>query len=375
MFFKMPSLYIHIPFCLRKCFYCSFAVAVAKEHHADRYVDCVLREAQRYRGESIGSLYVGGGTPSLLTETQLRKLFDGLAGIFSFVPGLEITLEANPETIDSAKAELLLSSGVNRVSLGAQTFHEKYLRWMGRTHTAQQAVRAVAVLEAAPLRNVNVDLMYAFPGETLAELESDVKQLMSLDCSHVSLYSLSVEPHSRFFSRGIQPLPRDIEAVFYEAVRQNLLRNGYAQYEISNFCRPGRESFHNKNYWLGGDYTGLGVGAHSHRRGRRSWNTSQLNAYMAAVEKDAPPEEGYEILTPEQQFRETVAFGLRMNQGVDVPRLEARYRMPVPESLEARVHSLIQEGWLEQESRAGHRFWRVTDRGRLVLDALMPYII
>ncbi|HQO57781.1 MAG TPA: radical SAM family heme chaperone HemW [Candidatus Omnitrophota bacterium] len=371
----MPSLYIHIPFCSRKCFYCSFVVAVAKEHHADRYVDCVLGEARRYRGETIGSLYVGGGTPSLLTEAQLRKLFDGLAEFFDFVPGLEITLEANPETMYPAKAEFLLSLGVNRVSLGVQTCHEKYLRWMGRTHTAEQSARAVTALKAAPLKNINVDLMYSFPEETLAELESDVKQLADLDCAHVSLYSLSVEPHSRFFSRGVQPLPRDTEAVFYEEARQRLVRDGYGQYEISNFCRPGMESFHNKNYWLGGDYIGLGVGAHSHRHGRRSWNTSQLKAYMTAVEKNVNPEEGYEMLTSEQQFREAIAFGLRMNQGVDVRQLEERYRVAVPESLEARVGSLIQEGWLDQESSAGGRLWKVTDRGRLVLDTLMPYII
>ncbi|MFA5259829.1 MAG: radical SAM family heme chaperone HemW [Candidatus Omnitrophota bacterium] len=371
----MPSLYIHIPFCLRKCFYCSFAVAVSKEHHADRYVDCILREAQRYRGENMDSIYVGGGTPTMLRESQLSKLFKELMGIFHCAPGLEVTMEANPETIDSVKADFLFSLGVTRVSLGVQTFHEKYLRWMGRTHTAEQSARAVAALKGAPLANINLDLMYSFPGETLAELKSDVKQLIDLDCAHVSLYSLTVEPRSRFYVQGIHPLPRDAEAVFYEKVRRTLTQNGYDQYEISNFCRPGMESFHNKNYWLGGDYIGLGVSAHSHRRGRRRWNTSQLNAYMTAVEKESDPEEGYEALTAEQQFKEAVAFGLRMNQGVNVQQLEERYGVDVPEALQARVQSFINEGWLVQKISQGLRLWLVTDRGRLVLDALMPYII
>lgn len=372
----MPSLYVHIPFCLRKCFYCSFTVAISKEHHAARYVDCVLREAQRYQGETLDSIYIGGGTPSMLTEGALRKLFKELPGIFRCAPGLEVTIEANPETIDFAKAKLLFSLGVTRVSLGVQTFHEKYLRWMGRAHTAEQSVRAVAALQSALLTNINLDLMYSFPGETMSELASDVKHLAGLGCAHVSLYALSVEPYSRFYIQGIQPLPRDTEAAFYEDVRQRLARSGYRQYEISNFCRSGKESFHNKNYWLGGDYIGLGVSAHSHRQGRRSWNTAQLNAYMAAIESGANPEEGHEVLTAEQQFKEAVAFGLRMNQGVDVQRLEDRYRMAVPEALEARVRSFIHEGWLdEKESGPGHPLWLVTDRGRLVLDTLMPYII
>ena len=349
----MMSLYIHIPFCLRKCFYCSFVVAVSKGHHAGRYLDCVLREAQRYRGEDVGSVYVGGGTPTVLEESLLRTFFQGLAEIFRYRSDLEITIEANPETIDSAKAEFLCSLGVNRVSLGVQTFHEKYLRWLGRNHTAEQSVRAVAALKAGPLPNINLDLMYSFPEETLAELERDVDQLIGMDCAHVSLYALSVEPCSRFYVRKVRPLSRDTEAMYYEKIRRTLTQNGYGQYEISNFCRPGAESFHNRNYWLGGNYIGLGVSAHSHRQGRRSWNTSQLNAYMTAIEQGLNPEEGHEVLSAEQQFKEAVAFGLRMNQGVNVQQLEARYGVCMPEALQARAQSFINDGWLAQKTTSG----------------------
>ena len=371
----MMSVYVHIPFCLRKCFYCSFAVAVSKEHHADRYVDCVLKEARWHEGRDVNSVYIGGGTPTVLKDVQLRKLLRGLAEIFQFRPDLELTVEANPENICPVKAELLASLGVSRVSLGLQTFHEKYLRWLGRNHTAEQSVRAVAVLKAAGLNNINLDLMYSFPGESQDELQSDLKRLVGLRCDHVSLYALSVEPCSRLYVRRVQPLSQDVEAAYYEEIRRTLSRHGYGQYEVSNFCRPGRQSSHNRNYWLGGDYIGLGLSAHSHQQGRRSWNAVNLNAYMAAVEQGRNPEAGSEVLTAQQRLKEAIAFGLRMNQGVNVRKLEERYGVRVPEELQDRVRSFMNEGWLAQDTSESGLLWRATDRGRLVLDTLMPYII
>ncbi len=337
----------------------------------DRYVHCLMREAQQHQGQSLRSVYIGGGTPTLLKTRQLQELLQYIFRVFRCDGIQEVTIETNPETMDEEKADVLYGLGVNRVSLGAQTFHDKYLSFLGRNHQAAAAYKAFAMLRTRGFSNVNLDLMYSFPQESWDEIEYDLSCVFDLRCEHVSLYALTVEQRSRFYVRSVQPLPRSQEAEMYRRTYERLASNGYQPYEVSNFARPGYESVHNVNYWQGGDYIGLGVGAHSHNQGRRSWNLEKLNDYMSRVEQHQSPEAGHEVLSPLQRLKESLAFGLRMDRGVDISQLEEKYQIRLPDEVRMQINTFIKEGWLQQEQTV----LRATGQGRLILDNMMPYLM
>jgi len=367
----MTALYVHLPFCQRKCFYCSFVVSVAQLHRADRYVRCLLQEARQYKKQSIGSVYFGGGTPTMLDGRQLRELVHGLQDHFLCDEKTEFTIEANPEDVTPAKTSIIRELGVNRISLGVQSFHDKYLSYLGRCHDARRAVEAFGMLRDAGFKNLSVDLMYAFPEQTKEEIAEDVRQLTQLNSEHVSLYTLTVEERSRFYARRIKEQKGPVQARHYRYVIQLLEKQGHRQYEVSNFCRQGYESVHNKNYWTGGDYIGLGVGAHSHAAGRRYWNVSRLDDYIGKVEADESPCEGEESLTPDQRLTETMCFGLRMNEGVDIAQLEEMFGIKLARDKREAIAKFVGQGLL---SLNGDRL-KTTLPGRLVLDEVCARLI
>jgi len=204
----MSSLYIHIPFCERKCFYCSFVVSVGQRHRVDLYLDCLLKEALQYKGEAIQTVYLGGGTPTFLTNKQLQKMFDVIHKNFRLADDMECTVEANPEGLDIAKIKLLKKLGVNRISLGVQSLNNEYLKYLGRIHDREKAVDAFRIIREGGIDNINLDLMYTFPGQSLDELQEDVGAISELGSEHLSLYALTIEPNSRFYVRKEQ-LPND----------------------------------------------------------------------------------------------------------------------------------------------------------------------
>lgn len=367
----MTSLYIHIPFCERKCLYCSFVVAVGQQHRVDDYLECLEREAERYQRSSIETIYIGGGTPTFLNAHQLERLFGIIKSRFRYLPSSEIAVEANPEGITLEKAETLRELGVNRISLGVQSFHDRYLKFLGRSHDSLKAVTAFNILREAGFENINVDLMHSFPGQTLSEIRDDLHILVGFGSEHVSLYTLTIEENSRFFAQKLPEQDGHAQGEQYQAVVSFLEESGWRQYEVSNFARPGFESEHNRNYWRGGNYVGLGVGAHSHRDGRRSWNVSRLQDFMTRMKDGRGAEEGAEELTPAQRLREALVFGLRMSDGVDLHALEERFFCRLEEETTARILEFVKNGLLMQRKRRLY----ATREGRLALDAISSDLI
>lgn len=357
------SLYIHIPFCGRKCLFCSFVIAVGQEHRREEYVDALVREIKNNKGKHIGTIYFGGGTPSMLDEVHFHALMDAIRDNFSFQDDVEITIEANPESIDRSKVRYLKALGFNRISLGVQSLNDRCLKFLGRGHDASVARGAYRILRETGFTNINMDLMYAFPGQTKEELEEDVRAIAQLDSEHLSLYTLTIEPNSRFYAKQMKLDDDEKLADHYLLIARVLNEYGFKQYEVSNFSRPGFGSVHNRNYWLGVPYIGLGVGAHGFTGHRRYWNTPRLQDYLERVAQQKSAVEGYEDLTDRQLNMERILFGLRMNEGItwDI----------VPFSKHRQLQMWIKDGFFLIEKGV----LKTTDRGRLVLDELSARLI
>ncbi len=364
-------LYIHIPFCKSKCLFCSFVIAVGKEHRTDAYLDALAKEAGLYRGAALETVYIGGGTPTFLSTDQLKRLFGIIKENFTLADDAEITIEANPENIEFEKATVLKSLGVNRISLGVQSLNEKYLQFLGRSHNVNDVHAAFEILRNTKFDNINLDLMFSFPGQSLDELTDDVEKITSFNSEHLSLYTLMIEEKSRFFAQNIKLESGELRGRQYAHVVRLLEKKKFRQYEVSNFAKPQRESRHNSIYWQGGNYIGLGVGAHSHSYGKRFWNVSSLMTYLSRLEKGESPVEDFERLTIEQQFVETLLFGLRMIKGVDVYELEKRFGWMLPEDKKGRLREFVKSGFLSDDGRR----IKTTLKGRLILDELCTRLV
>ncbi len=365
------SLYIHIPFCERKCFYCSFVVSIAQEERIDEYLNCIEMEMGRYPSEPWSSIYIGGGTPSLLSAAQLGRLLKIIADHGKRDRDVEFTVELNPESISAEKIKVLLNGGVNRLSMGVQTFHDHGLNFLGRNHTAFKALESYELLRREGADNINIDLMFAYPNQDRVSLEKDLAVLAELRSEHVSLYGLTIDEKSRFFVQKVKGHNPQREARDYSFIIERLAKSGLKQYEISNFARSGRESRHNINYWRGGNYIGLGVGAHSHKDGRRFWNKDRLTEYLKDVQQNRPPVANQEVLTPEQRLVEAILFGLRMNEGVDLAFLRERFGCGLDRSREEKLQGFVKDGFLLfHDNRL-----RTTLKGRMVLDEISARLI
>jgi len=339
-------------------------IAVGQDHRREEYVKALVDEIKNNKGGRIETIYFGGGTPSLLNENHFDILMKAIRENFSFQNDIEITIEANPESMDCSKAKFLKAQGFNRVSLGVQSMDDLYLKFLGRGHDELMAREAYRILREEGFNNINLDLMYGFPGQSREELEDDVRNISQLGAEHLSLYSLTIEPNSRFFINQMKLDDDEILAERYLMIARILNEYGYKQYEVSNFSKaPGFESMHNKNYWLGGPYLGLGAGAHGFTGRRRYWNTSRIQDYLERITKTKDAVEGYEDLTDAQLIMEKVLFGLRMNEGI------AWELVPLPK--QKLIQSWIKDRFLMLEN--GNL--KTTDRGRLVLDELSARLI
>lgn len=359
-------LYLHIPFCLQICPYCSFYKDLAGPGKADPLVDGIIREAELFaNGIAPETVFIGGGTPTALSVSQLERLFAGLGRHADFSRVTEFTIEMNPATVTARKAELLQSLGVNRVSMGVQSWDPELLRVLGRVHDAQQVRESFAVLRAAGYDNLNLDLIYGVPGQTLPQWEDSLRRTIELQPDHISAYCLTYEEDTEYFERlqrGEFRENTDQDAAFFERGVELLSDAGYAQYEISNHARPGRASLHNIAYWEGADYLGLGPSAWSTVGERRWQNVPDTAAYVRAMRAGVRPISTEEILPTETREAEQIAFGLRMNAGIDPAQLTGNRDL---------VTSLREEGLLEDH---GPRV-RLTARGRLLADEIAAELI
>lgn len=310
-------LYLHVPFCGHRCGYCDFVTVTGNEPLHGRYVDALISELRR-AGPRPATIFIGGGTPSLLADDLLARLLAALP------PCQELTVECNPETITPAKARVLVTGGVNRVSLGAQSFQPQLLATLERRATPERVDEAVAVLREAGVVNLNLDLMFGVPGQGGDDLLRDLDHALALAPEHISYYELEAKPGTRFTHTHGAALAEQAEALEgqYEQVVATLRGAGYRWYETANFCRDGRRSQHNLGYWEGRDYLGLGVGAVSTTGLERRRNAASLPRYLAAVEAGQEPPAQIELLTPEQRGSERLMLGLRLDRPLPLTGLE-----------------------------------------------------
>lgn len=327
----MAGLYIHIPFCKQKCHYCNF-YSIASLSNKSKIVDAIVQElkiASNYlEGESLNTIYFGGGTPSLLDERELNNLFDAIYKNFQVDVNAEITLEANPDDLHSEKADIIRRSPVNRLSIGIQSFHDDDLVALNRIHTSRQALEAIRNMQLKGITNISIDLIYGIPGLTEKKWQQNLETFLQFGLPHLSAYSLTVEERTTLdwlIKKGrIQPVNEDESIGHFKLLQHFAAEHGYIQYEISNFCLPGMNSKHNSSYWSGEKYLGVGPGAHSFNGYSRRWNIANSMAYINAInEGNLNYEE--EILTEKQKFNEYVLTGLRTIQGCDLELIETRF--------------------------------------------------
>jgi oxygen-independent coproporphyrinogen-3 oxidase len=366
------ALYVHVPWCRRVCPYCDFNVYASASPPEAEYTRALVAELaaaagdDAWRGRSVGTVYLGGGTPSLFSPAAIDDLVDAVARHFALAAAAEITLEANPGTVPVDRLAGYRAAGVNRLSLGAQSFHPRHLATLGRDHDAEDTRAAVAAARAAGLDNVSLDLVFAVPGQTLAEWEADVRAAVALEPAHVSAYGLTYEEGTPFHARRARgrlvPVAEDDEAAMADATVAALEHAGYARYEISSFARPGFASRHNTSYWDGSDYLGLGAGAHSFsRRPAPGWRWSNERTparYLAAVRTACAARATEEHLTEAQARGEFCFSGLRMTAGLDGEAFRRRFGVALDTAF-PHLRGLVAEGLVE---RIGARV-RLTSEG------------
>lgn len=376
------SLYIHIPYCVSKCPYCDFNSHVVQEIPERDYTDALLRELDHYgnlddwRGRTVQSIFFGGGTPSTFRPASIGKLLAWVAATFPIDVDCEITLEANPGTVDSDKFFGYRDAGVNRISVGVQSFQPKILKFLGRVHSADEARKALQVVRHAGFDNFNFDLIYANPDQTLAELEADLDEALEFNPPHLSAYNLTFEEgtpfHHEYRSGRMKSLSEDEEVAMAELIEERLLAAGLQRYEISNYAQSGRYSRHNVNYWRYGDYLGLGAGAHSYRTtgskefaGRRWSNEKNPGRYMTQVNQANHAVVEREEIDFAKAAGEFMFLGLRMTEGISINAFRARFAKNTREIF-PQISDWI-DGELLEEKRG---FLRFTRKGLLVANSM-----
>lgn len=358
------GLYVHVPFCLTRCGYCDFNAYAGLDHLRSRYVAALLLEADlaapAMSDEEVVSVFLGGGTPTTLEVADLKALLARLRDRFDLARDAEVTIEANPDTVDLAKLGGLLEAGYARLSMGAQSFDRTVLASLERIHDPDSVRRAFREARAAGYANVNLDLIYGANGETLESWERTVREAVDLGPEHLSAYALTIEPSTplgRKVQHGLVPGPDpDLQADMFELVCETLAQAGYQHYEVSNWARPGYACVHNLGYWERRPYLGLGAGAHSYRDERRWWNVRPPEEYLVAVESGRLPVGGQERLEPSDAYLEEVFLRLRILQGVPASWIEPEKAAPFLES-----------GLLRDESGA----LIPSERGMLLLNELV----
>lgn len=371
---KPTSAYVHIPFCTQICYYCDFSKVFIKNQPVDSYLEHLLEEFQSYDIQKLRTLYIGGGTPTALSASQLEVLLNGLTKNLDLSALEELTIEANPGDLDADKIAVLKNSAVNRVSLGVQTFDDKMLKKIGRSHLEKDIYENIDRLKLAGFDNISIDLIYALPGQTMEQVKDNVAKAIGLDIPHMSLYSLILENHTVFMNRmrrGKLPLPKEeLEAEMFEYIIAELEKSGFEHYEISNFSKPGFESRHNLMYWDNAEYYGIGAGASGYVNGVRYKNHGPIRHYLTAVEEgNARITE--EHLSQKEQMEEEMFLGLRKKSGVSMARFEEKFGRSFDGLYGEIVRDLVQQGLMQIE---GDRV-RMTKRGLFLGDTVAERFI
>lgn len=373
------SLYIHIPFCVAKCSYCSFNSYAGLERLQERYVDALAVEYRNVASEGqrtgLETVFLGGGTPSLLSNDQLRRLFGVISTDFAIETGAEISIEANPGTVDMEKLDTLLQCGINRLSIGVQSFNNVELSTIGRIHSAEEASSAIENAQAAGFQNLSVDLMYGLPGQTPKSWLQSLETVLAMSVQHLSLYQLTVEdetPLKLMIEGDRVQLPGEDDVAEMDEITASLLEiRGFEQYEISNFATKDHQCRHNVNYWNNGDYYGIGAGAVSYSNGKRIKNCADPTHYCDLLEAGQSVVAEEERLEHKESFRETVIMGLRMNRGISINALKLRYGLDFNQVYGEIIQDLFVRNLLE---RSKNHFY-LTEKGRTFANLVMAELV
>lgn len=339
---SVKACYIHIPFCSHICSYCDFCKLFYDEKIVDRYLLSLEKEIEKnYCGEVLSTIYLGGGTPSSLTLRQLEKLFSIIENL-NRSSNCEFTVECNVENITKDKLALFRQHGINRISLGVESFQTDLLKELSRPYTRQDIIDVVSLIRSFGFSNLNIDLMYALPNETLDDLQRDLEEILSLNVDHISTYSLMIEEHTRLYLQKVQPIDEELDEAMYHRLSQVLEKNGFIHYEISNFAKEDKESRHNLTYWQNERYYGFGLGASGFLEDVRYTNTRSINQYLLGNFL------GFSEELSTQTMRENeIILGLRTKWGIDKQKFIQRYGQDVKEIYS--IDKLLEKKWIIEE--------------------------
>ena len=365
----MAGIYIHIPFCKQKCTYCDFHFSTTFSDYRKEMIEAILKELDLRKvylqNQEIQTVYFGGGTPSLLTENEIAEILTKIRSTFKVLQDVEITLEANPDDITEKQLAIWKQAGINRLSIGLQSFKASDLEWMNRAHTVEEANQCISMAQDAGFNNLTVDLIYGLPNLSIEEWQDHIQRLIDLKVPHISAYCLTVEGNTaldHLVKKGtIKPGTDEAQAEQFLALIALLEKNGYEQYEISNFCLKNAASIHNSNYWKGEHYLGIGPSAHSFDGKSRSWNVANNRKYIKAVQQDVDYSET-EVLSNRDLFNESILTGLRTKYGVGIELL--KNLLSFTPDFEQTVLDFKNKNWLIE---LNGRYY-LTKEGKLMAD-------
>ncbi|MBC1316142.1 radical SAM family heme chaperone HemW [Listeria booriae] len=366
----MTAVYIHIPFCEHICYYCDFNKVFLEGQPVDEYVDLLIKEMEmvtkQHTMSPVETVFVGGGTPTTLTEAQLAKLCSAISRLFPMTENAEFSFEANPGDLSISKLQVMKDHGVNRLSMGVQSFNNELLKKIGRIHTVDDVYQSVNNAKQVGFENVSIDLIFSLPGQTEADFEDTLTKALDLDLPHYSAYSLIIEPKTIFYNlmqKGKLILPgEDAEANMYEKLMSTMEKHGRKQYEISNFAKPGYESRHNIVYWSNEHYFGFGAGAHGYIGETRYANYGPLKKYMQPLQNGDLPTFQQKELSLKEKMEEEMFLGLRKVAGVDKAHFQAKFGQSLDATFANAIDKTIEKGWLESTPESV----RLTRRGRFL---------
>ncbi|RFB17574.1 oxygen-independent coproporphyrinogen III oxidase [Bacillus sp. HNG] len=367
----VQAAYLHIPFCEQICHYCDFNKVFLKGQPVDeylQYMDTELKHTiEAYPPSSLKSIFVGGGTPTVLTVNQLEIFLSSINNYLNpRSKTFEFTFEANPGDLTEDKLKLMLDSGVNRISFGVQTFDDELLKAIGRTHRREDVFHTIELAKQVGFKNISIDLMYALPNQTIESFQESLDIAFSLDVEHVSAYSLIIEPKTVFYNlmrKGKLHLPsQENEAKMYEILMEEMEKNGFRQYEISNFSKEGFESRHNLTYWNNEEYYGIGAGAHSYVSRKRISNAGPIKKYMSAIDEHGFPYVETHSVTVEEKMEEELFLGLRKTKGVSISHFQEKFSVSIYDVFASQIKEQKEKGLLEEKDD----FIRLTNKGKFL---------
>ena len=373
----MAGIYVHIPYCKQACHYCDFHFSTNLESKQE-LVTCLLAEIELQQDfltdKKIETIYFGGGTPSLLSKQEIEQIIEKIADNFDLSQTAEITLEANPDDLTTENLQNFKEAGINRLSIGIQSFTDQFLEFFNRAHDATMAMNCVELARQTGIEDISIDLIYGVPNQSIEQFRDDLEKAIGLDTQHVSVYGLTIEEKTafgRWAEQGkLEPLDETLAAEQFEMIMDKLEAAGYEQYEISNFCKPGFESRHNSSYWQGKQYLGIGPAAHSYDGQSRQFNVRNNAAYIKAITSEEVPATA-EKLSIEDKVSEYLLTRLRTSRGIDIREYESNFNSPFLEKYRAQVEFFVKEGALVVDNGQV----RLTRKGKLLADHITEKLI